>query len=417
MKWAGAAIAVCTILLMALGLVTLASIGDVQGARHFHDPNHFLYQQAAFDAVALAIAFGAVCTPPSWWFRRGVLSLLAAAVVFGLVATHIPGLQYRALGATRWIRVCGFLLQPSEFIKIAAVILLSWWMGRVGTGIRRFSTGLLPAVAGLGVVLGGFFLQDDLGSCIMLLGVNGILLFAGGARIRHLLVFGLLAAVCGGAWIMHSPVRRARITSVIFKTREEPPPDFSGLDEVEREAAEREAAAKRAKASDRTYQIRMAASAFASGGLLGRGLGKSLFKRHYLPENHTDFILAMVGEELGLAATMSCLALFAVIFACGMAVAWQAPDSRRRWLVAGLTLHLCLSGAVNVGVVTGALPTKGLALPFLSYGGSSIMGSAIAAGLVLAVAFRPGRPRPQPAQPLNRLSEGASGGALEFWPE
>ena len=412
MKWAGAAIAVCTVLLMAMGLVTLASIGDVQSSRHFHDPNHFLAQQAAFDIVALCIIVFFICFPPTFWFRPGMIVAISAAVAFGLVATHVPGLQYRALGATRWIRIGGYLLQPSEFIKIAAVLLLSWWLDRVGAGIRRFRTGLLPAALGIGAILAGFFLQDDLGSCVMLLAVNGILLFIGGARIRHLILFAAIAAVCGGVWIANSDVRRARITSVLFRHAEEPQTDLSGLSGEALEEAEREAAEKRAKASDRTYQVRMAASAFAAGGMFGRGLGNSLFKRHYLPENHTDFILAMVGEEMGLVASGGCLLLFAVFFVCGMIVAWRAPDAKRRWMAAGLTLHICLSGAVNVGVVTGALPTKGLALPFLSYGGSSIFGSALAAGLLLAIAFRPGRP-PAPPPPPRR----DTGETLDFWPE
>ena len=194
---------------------------------------------------------------------------------------------------------------------------------------------------------------------------------------------------------------------MFFHEAEPTAADFAGLADAEREAAEREAAAKRKKARDRTFQIRMAASAFARGGLRGAGLGESLYKRHYLPENHTDFILAMVGEELGLGATAGCVFLFAVMCACGLFVAWNAPTDATRYAAAGLTLHVCLSAGVNVGVVTGCLPTKGLALPFLSYGGSSAIGSALAAGLLLAIAFRPGRERPrrEPDRKLVRCTD------------
>ena len=399
MKWAGAAIAICTVMLMALGLLVLASIGDVQAARHYNNPNHFLYQQAAFDALAFAVAFAAICIRPSFWFRKGIVALLAALVLAGLLATHVPGLRYSALGATRWIRIGGFLLQPSEFIKVAAVLLMSWWLGFTGRdGIRKFRTGFLPAVLGLGAILAGFFFQDDLGSCFMLAGVNAALLLLGGARLRHLLALLAIGAAVAGVWIAHSPVRRARFAPMMEKlglrNEEEPALDQTPLSPEEREIAEREAKMKKLAEKNRTYQVRMAESAFAAGGLRGRGLGGSLYKRHYLPENHTDFILAMVGEELGLGATLGCLLLFGVILACGLGVSRHAPIGAPSYAAAGFALHICLSAAVNVGVVTGLLPTKGLALPFLSYGGSSALSSAAATGLLLAIAFRPGRPPP-----------------------
>ena len=142
---------------------------------------------------------------------------------------------------------------------------------------------------------------------------------------------------------------------------------------------------------DENYQLNMALSALGAGGWRGRGLGESLFKHRYLPENHTDFIFAMVGEELGLAATLSCVALFLAMAAAGFYVAWRAPDRRTMLLSAGMTLQICLSAAVNIGVVTGAAPTKGLALPFLSYGGSNLIASVATVGFLLAVAFRRGR--------------------------
>ncbi len=399
MKWAGAAIAICTVMLMAMGLLVLASIGDVQAARHYDNPNHFLYMQAAFDAMSFAVAFVAICVKPSFWFRKWTVAAMFALVAAGLLATHVPGLRYSALGATRWIRVGGFLLQPSEFIKVAAVLLMSWWLGRVGRdGIRRFWSGFVPAVVGLGLILAGFFFQDDLGSCFMLAGVNAALLMLGGARTRHLLALLAIGAVMAGVWIAHSEVRRARFAPLIenlgLEKSEEPEIDPATLTPEEREKAEQEAKKKKIAEKNRTYQVRMAESAFAAGGLRGRGLGGSLYKRHYLPENHTDFILAMVGEELGLGATLGCLLLFGVILACGLGVSRHAPVGAPSYAAAGLALHICLSAAVNIGVVTGLLPTKGLALPFLSYGGSSALSSAAATGLLLAIAFRPGRPPP-----------------------
>ena len=137
----------------------------------------------------------------------------------------------------------------------------------------------------------------------------------------------------------------------------------------------------------------MGLAAFRAGGVRGVGLGRSLFKQRYLPENHTDFIFAMVGEELGLVATTACLLLFLAMACAGFYLAYRAPDASTFVLAAGLSLQLCFSAAVNVAVVTGIAPTKGLAMPFLSYGGSSLIVCAATVGFLLGIAFRPGAPR------------------------
>lgn len=386
MKTASAVLFLCTVVLMGLGLVILTSVGNVQGARLFADPNHFWRQQLAFGAVSLACCLFVACVPPSFWFDRRVAIALAAVVLVSLVAVHVPGLGYRANGSTRWIRLPGLLLQPSEFVKIAAVVLSAWWLGAPGRRNDAFWEGVAVPVLGMGVVVAGFLSQPDLGSSIMLVAVNGLLLFLSGARFRHLVPLGIAGLVLLAVFLAHDPVRMRRLSPVLGPLRPL----------LVREEAGAAADAFRPAVDDENYQLNMALSALGAGGWRGRGLGESLFKHRYLPENHTDFIFAMVGEELGLAATLPCVLLFLAMAAAGFRIAWCAPDRRTMLLAAGMTLQIVLAAAVNVGVVTGAAPTKGLALPFLSYGGSSLIASVATVGFLLSVGLRPGA---APARP------------------
>ncbi len=389
MKLAGAVLFLCTVVLMGVGVVILTSVGNVQGARLFSDPNHFWTQQLAFGAIALSCCVLVACVPPSFWFDRRVAWTVAAFVLVALVAVHVPGLGYRANGSTRWIRLPGLLLQPSEFVKIAAILLSAWWLGAPDRRNEAFWEGVAVPVLGMGVVVAGFLSQPDLGSSIMLVLVNGALLFLSGARLRWLFALGAAGLVLLAVFLAHDPVRMKRLSPVLGPLR-------PLLVKEESAAAD----AFRPAVDDENYQLNMALSALGAGGWRGRGLGESLFKHRYLPENHTDFIFAMVGEELGLAATLSCVLLFLAMAAAGFYVAWRAPDRRTMLLAAGMTLQICLSAAVNVGVVTGAAPTKGLALPFLSYGGSSLIASVSTVGFLLAIAFRRGREAaPEPERP------------------
>ena len=402
MKLASVVLFLCTIVLMGLGLVVLTSIGNVQGARLFADPNHFWRQQLVFGAVSLAGCIAATCVPPSILFDRRMAVAIVAIVLLSLVAVHIPHLGYRANGSTRWIRLGGFLLQPSEFVKLAAIVLSAWWLGAPERRNAAFWEGFAVPVIGMGVIVAGFLSQPDLGSSIMLVGVNGLLLFLAGARWRHLVPAAILGAVLVALFLAHDPVRMRRLSPraqaflrplvvLVSHGRGDEAGDDLRPDE-----------------DDENYQLNMALSALGAGGWRGRGLGESIYKHRYLPENHTDFIFAMVGEELGLAATLFCVLLFLAMAAAGFYIAWRAPDRRTMLLAAGMTLQICLSAAVNVGVVTGAAPTKGLALPFLSYGGSSLIASVATVGFILSVGVRgpaPERPvRESPPPPSHRPS-------------
>ena len=388
MKSAGIVISICIALLVGMGLVAIASVSDVASAGQYHgDAHRMLRMQLLFAGAGLALAIAAARTPPSFWFRREVVATAALLALVGLVIVHVPGLADPHKGSWRWIAVGRVRGQPSEFVKLAAILVTAWWVGDPALDKRRFVRSALVPAAWLGVLVLGLMAQPDLGSSAMLLGVNGAILFVGGVRFRYLCAFAVVGLFALGVYVLHNPERLSRITSV-----------WGGGDRTE-QAAARGPAARDPDA----YQLEMGLTAFAAGGATGVGLGNSLLKYSYLPENHTDFILAMIGEELGLAATMPCLLVFLAMAAAGLRVAHGAEKQRERLFALGLALHLCLSGAVNVGVVTGALPTKGLALPFLSYGGSNLVASLLAGGLLLGVAWgakpRRGRFEDDPVPP------------------
>lgn len=389
MKFSAAVVGLGMVLLAGVGLVAVASVGDVASLRIHGRPDRLFLLQLGFFAAGLAVAVAAARVNPSFWMRRGVVLALAGFALAGLVAVHVPGLGVRVNGSSRWVRLPGLSVQPSEFVKLAAVFVTAWWVGDPELDRRRFVRSALVPAAWLGTLVLGLMVEPDLGSSVMLIAVNGALLFVGGVRLRYLAVLGAAAAVALGLYVLHDPERLSRITAV-----------FGGGDRTEQFAA------GRGGRDQDAYQLEMGLTAFAAGGATGVGLGNSLLKHSYLPENHTDFILAMVGEEMGLAATLPCLLVFFAMGLAGFRGALSVADPRLRLAALGLTLHLSLSAAVNVGVVTGAFPTKGLALPFLSYGGSNLVASFLAGGLLIGILLRarPVRGRfadePPPAPPV-----------------
>lgn len=377
MKRSGVLLLLCSFFLSGLGILMLASIADVQGASLFHDKNHFLLNQIMYLAVAVLGCGAAAFLSPGFWFRKPVLITLGVFIVVALIAVHIPGLGHATKGASRWIRLFGVQVQPSEFVKIFSLLLLSSWVGATSCRNRQFVPGVLYPVLGLGLVLLGLLAQHDLGSTVMLAASAGVVLFLSGARIKYLLILLLIGLIGVSAYVARDPERLSRVTAVLHIRAEESPAPSTEQD-------------------DDTYQLRMALSAIGSGGIFGKGLGNSIYKQRYLPENHTDFILAMIGEELGLIATSVCWLVYFCMMFLGCNICLNAPDKRLQLFAAGLSIYLCASAAVNIGVVTGLFPTKGLALPFLSYGGSNLIASYLTVGLLFSIALRS---KPKPAAP------------------
>ena len=262
----------------------------------------------------------------------------------------------------------------SEFVKVALIIALAWYGERFQGGMSRFKQGILYPVLGAGVVLGLLFKEPDVGTTMLLAAVTVVMLLIAGARWLYIAPPVLLLAGGLAAFIAHDPMRSERIYAWLhpYETR-----------------------------FDKGMQTWESMAAFGSGGVQGVGLGEGRQKLGFVPENHTDFILSIIGEELGLAATIAVLLAYLVIVLCGAYIAWHAADTFGMLLASGITFLLGMQAVINIGVVTGALPNKGIALPFLSYGGSNLVIMLACVGLLLSVA----RHAPLPAPSRRRQAD------------
>ena len=324
--------------------------------RSKNDPGYFLKRQAVWLAVAVVASVVAAKVDYHRWQKFWIpLALLS---VFLLTMVMVPGLRLKIGGAYRWFRMGPFSFQPSELAKIAVVVMLSAWMTRCGVRSLRFRDGVLKPMAMLGVFLALVIKEPDYGTTILLATVGVCVLFVGGARGWQLALPCLIGVACIAYLISLDPVRLGRIVAFIEPERN---PKVA-------------------------YHLAQSKMSFMLGGLWGVGLGNSLQKHFYLPEAHTDFILAIIGEELGLVATLGVVLLFAGYLFCGMRIALKAPDCFGRLTAFGLTMMIGLQAFINGGVVTGVLPTKGLPLPFISYGGSSLIMSMVATGILMNIA-------------------------------
>jgi cell division protein FtsW len=344
------------LLLLALGIVMLASASSVKGVDVHNDSSYFLKRQMAWLVVALVAGLFTASVDYHRWRDYWIpITVLAAAL---LVLVLIPHIGFKIGGSRRWLKVGPISFQPSELAKFAVVIMLSAWTTRVGRKASTFLEGILKPGVMLGILLGLIFLEPDFGTTMLVAVVGGALLFVGGSPWPYLLGGGIVGLAGFMAAILHDDVRRGRILAFLM-------PD---------------------KYPAAAYQLHQSMEAFTLGGFWGVGLGESLQKQYFLPEAHTDFILAIIGEELGLVVTCLVIALFAGFLICGIIISLQAPDLFGRLLGTGFTLMTAIQAVINVGVVTGCMPTKGLPLPFISYGGSSLLMSMIAVGVLVNIA-------------------------------
>lgn len=350
------ALILSVVALIALGFVMLSSTSSMQALAAHDDAHFFVKRQAASLVVGLLFALIAVRINPVVWKKLAIIG--AVATFFLLVAVLIPGVGVSVNGSRRWLDL-GIRMQPSELAKISMVFLGAWWMSRYQRRASEYWRGIAFPLLLMGLLILLIFVEPDYGTTILLGAVAAVMLLANGVRISYLF---LTMAVFGSGMvvaIMQNPVRMRRIIAFLN-------PDMY---------ADKEA-----------YQLLNALYAFIAGGWRGVGLGEGLQKRYYLPEAHTDFIFAIIGEELGMIATLGVLILFVVIFFCGLRIASRATDSFNRLVALGLTCVMTMQAALNIAVVTGAMPTKGIALPFISFGGTSMVVTLTMIGLLLAIA-------------------------------
>lgn len=342
--------------LLGFGIVMVLNVSYFHAEARYGDP--YLFFRKHVVAVGAGLALMLLVSRVRLDLLERWASLMLPLCVVGLLLVLAPGIGAERGGAQRWIALGGFSLQPSEFVKLGLVLYLARWISRHRDTMHAFSTGVLPALVAVGacslLILG----QPDFGTAAILGLLLLLMLYAGGARPAHLVGLLLCGALAMTLAVQLAPYRMRRLLA--FRD-------------------------PWAQSQDAGFQLVQSLIAFGSGGLEGVGLGQSKQKMLFLPEAHTDFIFALVGEELGLIGALAVLGLFAVVAVRGFRVAARHPDSFASLLAFGLTAVLILSAVVNVGVVLGMLPTKGLPLPFLSYGGSALLATMLEVGLLAAL--------------------------------
>jgi cell division protein FtsW len=344
--------------LTCFGVVMVYSASSIMAAKKFHDSFFFLKRQALFALLGFAIMYGAMITDYHVW-RKAAVPILGLCLVC-LVLVLVPGIGGSVKGATRWIRLPGFNFQPAELAKLSLIIFMAYSLDRKQEQIRWFK-GLIPYMIVLMMMIGLLMIQPDMGSSMTLAGVAIIMLFAGGMRLSHVISIVMFSAPFVWMAIRHKEYRWKRIISFLNPWAD---PDKTG------------------------FQIIQSWLAFGSGGISGQGLGEGKQKLFYLPEAHTDFILSVVGEELGFIGTVTVAAMFLLLVHRSIRVAIYAEDNFGCFLAFGIAVLLGAEAFVNIAVVMGLLPTKGLALPFISYGGSSLILSLLAVGILLNISSR-----------------------------
>ena len=344
--------------LVVFGLVMLFSTSGPQGEKIAGNPYYFVQRQAAWLVVGLVAAFVGAKVDYRVWLKVAWPVLGVVLVLLALV--YVPGIGLSVKGSRRWLHLpLGLSFQPSELAKFAAINALAAWYGTKRRERGGFVGGLVIPGAILGSLLALIVFETDFGATVLIGATGGLMMFVAGAPVLFLVPAGAAAVGILGWMISKNPERMGRILA--FRNPEQ-------------------------YAQGEAFQLMNALYAFVAGGLGGAGLGQSLQKKFYLPEAHTDFIFAIIGEELGLFFSVGVVALFVVYLLCGIRISGRAPDVGGRLLAFGITALVSLQAAINVGVVTGRLPTKGLPLPFISFGGTSLMATLFMTGVLLNVA-------------------------------
>jgi len=341
--------------LTCIGIVMVYSASSVAAQVQYHDGAFFLKRQIIYAVIGLA-------TMSVAWkihyakLRRWTVPLLAVTVL-AVIIVLFPHVGRVAGGARRWLPLGGvFNFQPAELAKLGMILYLSNFLANRGTRIREFAAGLVPPLIVFLILAAAILRQPDLGSVLILAMVTGVMLFVGGARIQHLLVLGCAAVPVVFAVVMREGYRSSRLLAFLDPWKD---PRGTG------------------------FHIIQSLLALGSGGLTGLGLGHSTQKFFYLPERHTDFIFAIIGEELGLVGAVGVIVLFILLAIWGFRISSRLPDRYGILLTTGLTSMLVGQAALNIGVVSGTVPVTGVPLPFVSFGGSSLVFSYLAIGILL----------------------------------
>lgn len=340
--------------LVGIGLVMVLNATYFHAQTRYGDPYMFFNKQLVAAGIGTLLLYGCMHVRIRWlernahWLLWLAVALLVAVLAFGLVRG----------GARRWLWIGPVNFQPSELAKVAVVFYFARSLVVHRARMQSFFRGLLPHLLVAGVVAGLILVQPNLSTAMVLCAVVGAMLFVGGARMAHLGLIAAAGAAAAGAAIYTAPWRANRVKALLD------PDSYS---------------------ADVAYQLVQSRIAFGSGGLTGAGLGQGQQKMGFLPEAHTDFIFSVVGEDFGAIGAIAVIALFAVVGWRGFLVAARHPDPFASLLAFGITATLLVQASVNIGVAVGLLPTTGMALPFVSYGGSALMIAMLQVGILASL--------------------------------
>ena len=334
--------------LVALGLVVLSSASEANAMRLHGDAYYFIKRQFIYLGVGVVLAVVVSMFDYHKWRDWEFLSWVFFAVVMVLL---VAVFGFRAInGSHRWIAVGPVRIQPSELAKLLTVIVVSVWLDKASWKVELFMRGAFWPATLIGIIALPVLLEPDFGSVMVIGSVGFLLMFVGGTRILHMIPF----AVCGVGVVVFKILTNANRVARLFDESKE-------------------------------YQVKMALAAIANADIWGAGLGESMQKHLYLPEAHTDFVFAVGAEELGIVFSVATVLLFLAFFVLSVYIARKAQDRFGRFLVVGMTFIIFFQAMFNVGVVCKALPTKGMALPFFSYGGTNMLSAFFAIGTILSV--------------------------------
>jgi cell division protein FtsW len=342
--------------LVAIGLVMIFSASSAQAYADTHDTAYYVKHQLIYLIVGLAVAAGAYHI--DYRKLRSAAPYLLLLCLLGLIAVLVPHVGVVVNGARRWIGAGFVSLQPSEFAKLGIVVYLAAALSARGDRITSLVKGLFPMCVPVVLAAMLVLVEPDMGTASLIVFTAFAMFFAAGARIEHLLMIVLVTVPPVVLTILTSPYKRARIFAFIDPWKD---------------------------AQNTGFHIVQSLLALGSGGLMGVGLGESRAKFFYLPEQYTDFIFSILGEELGLVGTVAVIVLFILFAYRAIRIAVAAPDRFGFFLASGCTAMIVIQAFINIGVVTSSWPVTGVPLPFISFGGSSLIVCLVAVALILNV--------------------------------
>jgi cell division protein FtsW len=345
-----------TLLLVTVGTVMVYSSSSILAMERFRDGQFFLKKQLFFLCLGLGVM--ALATRISYYKLRKLAWPGIILSVFFLLLIWVPHLGIRAGGAVRWLNLGVFSFQVSEMVKVALILFLAHFLTEKVNHIREFRDGMLVPLGIMGTLVGLILLQPDFGTTVIIALITFLMIFLAGGRIVHLAGLAALFLPVALWLLLHKKYRMDRLLVFLDPWKD---PRHSG------------------------FQIIQSLISFGSGGTFGVGIGDGMQKLFYLPEPHTDFILSVIAEESGFIGVGLILLLYIILIVRGFRISLKAPDLFGNLLAAGLTMMLALEAFINIAGVMGLIPLKGLALPFLSYGGTSLMMSLVAVGILLNI--------------------------------